>query len=416
MLQGSHTEMHLFLVIAFFLTVATAYYIYTPLPSAISEPWKVMLLDAGIRFVVKMGYLVDDLGLSHHTRVLNFAVDHLEVLAPHSSEGVSVSDTVFAGLQVRVFESTRELRGQLKRGLLYFHGGGWAIGSGRMRSYDQLCRRMAQELDAVIVSVDYRLAPDVVFPGQYHDAIQAAWHFLQPEVLARYSVDPGRVGVTGDSAGANLGAAVAHEVAMDSQAPIKFRVQALIYPVLQALDFNTPSYQQNQAVPILYRPLMARFWLEYLGGDPSYIQPLLANDHAALDVSQLTSHRDKLNWTRLLPATVRKNYEPVVPLRGSVQMLEELPGLTDPRAAPLLAEQEVLTQAPPTYILTCEHDVLRDDGLMYGRRLEEAGVAVSYDHHEDGFHGCLSFAFWPAYLEVGIRCVQNYICWLGENL
>ncbi|KAJ8279285.1 hypothetical protein COCON_G00063510 [Conger conger] len=398
------------------LLTAVAYYIYIPLPSTISEPWKLMLLDATFRSAIRLGNLVHDLGLIHHIHVLNFAVNHFEMQAPESSEGVRVQDMSLSGVQVRLFESTRGEEGQLKRGVIYLHGGGWALGSARIRSYDFLCRKMAEELNAIIVSVDYRLAPDVHFPKQYDDALQASRHFLTPEFLDRFSVDPDRVAVSGDSAGGNLAAAVAQELAMDNTTSIKFKLQALIYPVLQALDFNTPSYQQNRDVPILYRPLMAKFWLVYLGGDPSFVQAMLTNNHSALDQNQAALGRAKLNWTLLLPPAVKRHYKPVVQAHGTTRIVEEIPALLDVRAAPLLAERDVLIRTPRAYILTCEHDVLRDDGLMYGRRLQEAGVDVTNDHYEDGFHGCMIFAFWPAYFSVGQRTVKNYIYWLAQNL
>ncbi len=198
---------------------------------------------------------------------------------------------------------------------------------------------------------------------------------------------------------------------------MKFKVQALIYPVLQALDFYTPSYQQNQAVPILYRPIMARFWLQYLGADSSLEPLLLANNHSSLDQLAISaSTRSKLDWTTLLPPERRKHFRPVVKETGSLRVMGEVPGLMDVRAAPLLAEQGALGRTPKAYVMTCEFDVLRDDGLMYVRRLEDAGVTVTSDHYEDGFHGCMVFAFLPMMSNVGQRSMNNYIHWLDQNL
>lgn len=207
------------------------------------------------------------------------------------------------------------------------------------------------------------------------------------------------------------------QLASDSSVSIQFKVQALIYPVLQALDFNTPSYQQNGDVPILYRSLMVRFWLEYLNGDQNLVPALLVNNHTALDQNRdVASAREKLNWTRLLAPKFTKNYKPVVPHHGSPEILQQLPGLLDTRASPLLAEPEVLKLVPPAYIMTCEHDVLRDDGLMYARRLEEAGVPVTSDHYEQGFHGIMMFGFFPASFSVGWQSQRNYFHWLQHNL
>lgn len=203
----------------------------------------------------------------------------------------------------------------------------------------------------------------------------------------------------------------------ENKTSTKFKLQALIYPVLQALDFNTPSYQQNGDTPILYRPMMARFWLEYLNASPSLVPLLLANNHTALDLARLPQAvRARVDWTRLVSPDFQKDYRRVSPARGIAGVLEELPALLDARAAPLLAEEEVLRAAPPTYIMTCEHDVLRDDGLMYARRLEDAGVAVTRDHYEDGFHACMVFSFWPAKFSVGTRSMWNYIRWLNKHL
>uniref|UniRef100_A0A671YBP4 Neutral cholesterol ester hydrolase 1 n=1 Tax=Sparus aurata TaxID=8175 RepID=A0A671YBP4_SPAAU len=389
------------------LLSAAAYYVYLPLPSGVSEPWKLMLLDALFRSFLQLVSMLSSVFIS--------LKQYIEVIEARSCAAVHVTDSTLGGVPTRVFQPKEGK--QLKRGVLYFHGGGWALGSGRMRSYDRLCRKMAEDLDAVIMSVDYRLAPEAVFPDQYHDALAASRAFLSSQVLERYGIDPHRVCVSGDSAGGNLAAAVAQELSLDDTLTVKFKAQALIYPVLQALDFYTPSYQQNQAVPILYRPIMARFWLQYLGADSSLEPLLLANNHSSLDQPAISaSARSKLDWTALLPPKRRKHFRPVVKETGSPGVMGEVPELMDVRAAPLLAEQGVLGRTPKAYVMTCEFDVLRDDGLMYVRRLQDAGVAVTSDHYEDGFHGCMVFAFLPMMSSVGQRSMNNYIHWLDQNL
>ncbi|XP_061661114.1 neutral cholesterol ester hydrolase 1-like isoform X2 [Syngnathoides biaculeatus] len=286
-----------------------------------------------------------------------------------------------------------------------------------MRSYDLMCRKMAEELDAVVISVDYRLAPEAVFPDQYHDALAAARAFLSEDVARRYGLDRERLCVSGDSSGGNLAAAVAQELGSDDSVTARFKAQALIYPVLQALDFHTPSYQQNRAVPILFRPVMARFWLLYLGADPSLAPALLANNHSTPGQPDLGPDvRSRLDWTALLPAERKKGFRPVVAETGSPGLLARVPALLDARAAPLLAEREVLRKTPDAYVLTCEFDVLRDDGLMYAQRLRQAGVRVTSDHYDDGFHGCLSFAHLPVLSAVGRRALDNFVRWLDRNL
>uniref|UniRef100_A0A3B4TCI1 Neutral cholesterol ester hydrolase 1 n=1 Tax=Seriola dumerili TaxID=41447 RepID=A0A3B4TCI1_SERDU len=393
------------------LLSAAAYYVYLPLPSGVSEPWKLMLLDALFRSFMQSD-VAHALGVCHRVHLLNQVVSWVEVIEARSCPAVLVTDSALGGVPTRVFQPKGGKK--LKRGVIYFHGGGWALGSGRMRSYDRLCRKMAEDLDAVVI---YRLAPEAVFPDQYHDALAASRAFLSAQVLERYSIDPGRVCVSGDSAGGNLAAAVAQELSSDDSLSARFKAQALIYPVLQALDFYTPSYQQNQAVPILYRPVMARFWLQYLGADASLEPLLLANNHSSLDQPAIGADtRSRLDWTSLLSGERKKHFRPVLKETGSPGVVGEVPALVDVRAAPLLAEQGVLGKTPKAYVMTCEFDVLRDDGLMYAKRLQDAGVTVTSDHYDDGFHGCMVFAFLPMMSSVGQRSMNNFIHWLDQNL
>ncbi|XP_072264218.1 neutral cholesterol ester hydrolase 1 [Pyxicephalus adspersus] len=398
------------------LTALGAYYVYTPLPSTLSEPWKLMLLDATFRCAQDLSNLAHYFGLSHHLRVLNFVSNYFDQLDPVSSAHLKVTDTVFDGVQVRIFEPDAELDGSLKRAIIYIHGGGWALGSARARSYDTLCRRISEDVNAIVVSIEYRLVPNVHFPEQLNDVYAATKYILLPEVLAKYSIDPERIAVSGDSAGGNLAAAVCQQLTQDTSVTTKVKLQALIYPVLQILDFNTPSYQQNTDMPILSGFVMIKFWLDYLNGSHDFAHAMLVNNHTSLDISETVALRERLNWDSLLPPSFKKKYKPVFQSVGSPSVVHGVPALLDIRASPLIAHKEILQKLPKTYVLTCEHDVLRDDGTMYAKRLEEAGVDVTHDHYEDGFHGCMLFAAWPTYFSAGARTREGYINWLKENL
>uniref|UniRef100_A0A8C9B698 Neutral cholesterol ester hydrolase 1 n=1 Tax=Phocoena sinus TaxID=42100 RepID=A0A8C9B698_PHOSS len=367
------------------LVALAAYYIYIPLPSSVSDPWKLMLLDATFRSAQQVSNLIHYLGLSHHLLVLNFIIISFGKKSAWSSAQVKVTDTDFDGVEVRVFEGSAKPEEPLKRSVVYIHGGGWALASAKIRYYDELCKAMAEELNAVIVSIEYRLVPKVYFPEQIHDVIRATKYFLQPEVLHKYSVDPGRIGVSGDSAGGNLAAALGQQFNQDANLKNKLKVQALIYPVLQALDFNTPSYQQN-------------YWVDYFHGNYDFVQAMVVNNHTSLDVEEAAALRAHLNWTSLLPASITKNYKPVMQTTGNTRIVQEIPQLLDARSAPLIADQKVLR-----WNHVC-------------KRLESAGVEVTLDHFEDGFHGCMIFTSWPTNFSVGIRTRNSYIKWLDQNL
>ncbi|XP_006861906.1 PREDICTED: neutral cholesterol ester hydrolase 1 isoform X1 [Chrysochloris asiatica] len=398
------------------LVALAAYYVYIPLPNAVSDPWKLMLLDATFRGAQQVSNLIHYLGLSHHLLALNFIIISFGKKTAWSSAKVKVTDTDFDGVEVRVFEGSPKPEEPLRRSILYVHGGGWALASPKISYYDDLCTVMAEELNAVIVSIEYRLVPKVHFPEQIHDIVRVTKYFLQPEVLQKYSVDPDRIGISGDSAGGNLAAALGQQFSQDTNLRNKLKLQALIYPVLQALDFNTPSYQQNVNTPILPRYVMVKYWVDYFKGNYDFVQAMIVNNHTSLDVGEAAALRTRLNWTSLLPASITKNYKPVMHTTGNARIIQEIPQLLDARSAPLIADQEVLQHLPKTYILTCEYDVLRDDGIMYAKRLENAGVEVTLDHFEDGFHGCMIFTSWPTNFSVGIRTRNSYIKWLDQNL
>ena len=142
-------------------------------------------------------------------------------------------------------------------GLVYFHGGGWVIGS--IDTHDGVARALCARTPCVVVSVDYRLAPEHRFPAAVDDAWAAtAWLYERANELM---VDQGKVAVGGDSAGGNLAAVVARR-ARDGGLPLVH--QLLIYPVCD-YDLDTGSYQANAEGYGLTRAAMNAFWDHYLG-------------------------------------------------------------------------------------------------------------------------------------------------------
>ncbi len=142
----------------------------------------------------------------------------------------------------------------------YFHGGGWVLGS--HDSDDPFCRDLCVRADAVIVSVDYRHAPEARFPAAAEDGFAALqWIAEHPQELGGI---PGALAVAGWSAGANV-AAVAAQKARDAAAP-HISAQVLVNPVTDS-DFSRPSYEENGEGYMLTRDLMAWFWDHY--ADPA---------------------------------------------------------------------------------------------------------------------------------------------------
>nr|XP_009940690.1 PREDICTED: arylacetamide deacetylase [Opisthocomus hoazin] len=395
----------------FLASALVAYYIYSPMPEDFDEPWKVMLISASFRTTGHLAEVADRLGLMHYMEAL-MLISTFQYIAPTSDENVTVTDTEFSNVPVRLFVPRRASDG-LRRAVIFFHGGGWCVGRAGMKSYDHLARWTSNMLNAVVVSVDYRLAPKYHFPVQFEDVYSVTKFFLQSNVLSQYGVDPDRVCVVGDSAGGNLAAAVAQQLLQDSEVKTKLKAQALLYPALQTLDLNLPAYQDNENKPLLSKSLMVRFWSEYFTSDPSLREAMASNTHIPVESSHLFQF---VNWSNWLPEELKKDHVYTSPVYGSSELVGKYPGLLDRRAAPLLASDAQLHGLPLSYVLTCEHDVLRDDGVMYARRMRAVGVPVTHVHAKDAFHGAMMFVSGAAELAVGHRLLNGYIEWLNENL
>ena len=143
--------------------------------------------------------------------------------------------------------------------VVFYHGGGWVVGT--IETHDPLCRALANASGAAVLSVGYRLAPEVPFPGPLDDSVDAlVWAH---DHAASLGIDPGRLAVAGDSAGGNLAAAVALRL-RDNGGPA-LRHQLLIYPVTDS-DFTRASYVRNGGGNyFLSGAMMQWFWHQYLG-------------------------------------------------------------------------------------------------------------------------------------------------------
>lgn len=192
--------------------------------------------------------------------------------------------------------------------IVYFHGGGFVFGD--CDSHDSITADIAAAADAVVVSVNYRLAPEHRFPAAFNDCLAATLDLVKHADCL--GLDARRLVVAGDSSGGNLAAAVAIAV-RDSDGPV-LRGQVLIYPML-GLDFETESCLKNQDAPMLKLAAAVSLAKLYLPGG-----------------------FEDADW----------------------------------RAAPSRATDH--SRLPPAFISVAEHDPLRDDGIRYARQLLESGV------------------------------------------
>ncbi|GLE51972.1 alpha/beta hydrolase [Mycobacterium montefiorense] len=211
--------------------------------------------------------------------------------------------------------------------VVYLHGGGFVIGD--LNTHDGTARQHAVGADTIVVSVDYRLAPEHPYPAAVEDAWAATrWVAGHATELGG---DPNRMALAGDSAGGNIAAAIAQQCRDEGGPPIIF--QLLWYPSV-LWDQSLPSFAENAIAPILDTRAIAQFSRWY-AGDADLSDP------------------------------------PVRMAPGRAKNLAEL---------------------PPAYIGVAGYDPLRDDGISYGKLLAAAGVPVEVHNAETLVHGYLGYA------------------------
>ena len=210
--------------------------------------------------------------------------------------------------------------------IVYYHGGGWVIGD--LDSHDHICRLMADEVGAILIAVDYRLAPEHQFPAAYHDGYAAfRWACEAAQALGGR---PENIAVAGDSAGGNLAAVVSYRAREEKvQLP---RLQVLIYP----------STDTTGAMPSR-QTFAGGYFLE----------------------------KQSLDWFK-------------------AQYLPDSVDIRDPRVSPLFAESHA--GLPQAIVITAGYDPLRDEGEAYVKAMQAAGVEVHYQCAVGLVHGFWSMA------------------------
>ncbi|XP_066462799.1 arylacetamide deacetylase-like 4 [Eleutherodactylus coqui] len=371
------------------------------IPPGMANPklvWRMHIFSTGM-FI--LGEALEKLGIMNSTRLVRF-LQKISMLKLKDDPEVFKKDFQFDGVPVRVYHP-RSPSADGRKGIVFLHGGGFIFGS--IDLYDSLCEHLTKNSGAVVVSVGYRLAPEHRCPAAFDDCLKATVHFLK--TAQEHGVIPSSVIICGDSAGGNLTAGVCQSLVGIADIP-KPLAQIMIYPAVQIADFNTPSYQQNKMVPLLPQELAVYLSLMYIGADLSLSQEMIKGSHVTPEV------REKLSkWLSSEEFQV-KDYKPHIMAPFNKGVYEKVKKSLELPCSPLFSDDAVIQQLPKAYILTCEFDILRDDGILYKKRLEDNGVPVTYFHVKDGFHGIFSYFDQPEVVS-GKLAMDNVITYI-KNL
>lgn len=231
--------------------------------------------------------------------------------------------------------------------LLFFHGGGWVTES--VENYDRVCSRMAQSTGHIVMSVEYRLAPEYHFPVPLKDCYAAAKALYTGRLIL--PADPDRITIIGDSAGGNLAAAVC--LLARERGEFMPRKQILIYPALNNCYTEESPYRSVQE-----------------NGEGYLLTAVKMEDYLKLYES---SPDDRQN----------------------------------PYFAPILEKD--LSHMPDTLILTAEFDPLRDEGEAYGKRLEEAGNYVEVHRIPEALHGYFALGIRFLHVQESFEIMNKFL-------
>uniref|UniRef100_A0AC35U1X1 Abhydrolase_3 domain-containing protein n=1 Tax=Rhabditophanes sp. KR3021 TaxID=114890 RepID=A0AC35U1X1_9BILA len=240
--------------------------------------------------------------------------------------------------------------------LIYYHGGGFCLFS--PGDYDKLMVSFIEQFNCHIISLDYPLSPESVFPQAINETYNTTSIIMSS--LGKYALDSEANFVAGDSAGGCMVAVVTQTAAQ--QGHNWFKGQILIYPFLGSFNYQSPSYQQFphfEYKSILSPRLMAEFVLIYLG-----VPCNKQNTDAILQSSSMVP-----------------TFDDNCPLNQFAN---------DPLVSPVIANFNVLQNVPSSLTLLAPNDVLKDEGLFYATNMKKAAQSKSDITHKVLMHQCMT--------------------------
>ncbi|XP_005079458.2 arylacetamide deacetylase-like 4 [Mesocricetus auratus] len=356
-----------------FVWVIIQHFLTTEIPSTLKHPVKLWFLHCMLLYVITLGNTLEKLRICAMPSFVQFLQGLMTI---KKDPNVLVTDMHFGTIPVRLLKP-KKVSSQPRQGIIFYHGGGAVIGS--LDCYHSLGSLLASETDSVVLMVGYRK-----HPVPTSDCLNTSIYFLKN--LESFGVDPSQVVLCGESIGGWAVAVVMQALISIPSLP-QIKAQILICPLLNFINFQLPSHQQNKNVPFLTRDILFMCLCKFLDIDPSWKDAMLTG--AAIPLEDWKKYRKWLSYDN-----IPKRFWSPDPQPETLGPFNEAAYLETKQAccakiSPLLADDKIIAQLPKTLLVSCEHDILRDDALLYKRRLEEQGVPVSWYHVEDGFHGCI---------------------------
>ncbi|CAH7443728.1 arylacetamide deacetylase-like 4 [Phodopus roborovskii] len=350
-------------LLGLFVWVALQHFLAAEMPSTLKHSVKLRLMHCIIQYLITLGNILEKLRICAMPRFVQFLQG---LMAIKKDPNVLVTDMHFGTIPVRLLKP-KEVSSQPRRDC-----------------YHSLGSLLASETDSVVLMVGYRKLPHYHHPVLTNDCQNASIYFLKN--LESFGVDPSRVVLCGESIGGWAAPTVMKTLVSNPSLP-RIKAQILIYPLVNFINFQLPSHQQNKNVPFLTRDMLFMCLCKHLAIDISWKDTMLAG--AVIPLDKWKKYRKWLSSDNIPKRFWSQDPQPEIigPFNEAAYLETKHTWSTE--ISPLLADDKIIARFPETFLVSCEHDILRDDVLLYKKRLEEQEVPVSWYHVEDGFHGCL---------------------------
>ena len=377
----------IFVGVVAILTGMFIYKFYLPISPQLSEDTVgPIVMSNAIHLVCHVG---EKLGIASRHVINRFFIEALDkplAFLLRLDELVTIEDTTISGVPVRIYRPKNiPVHDQPRPGLIYFHGGGLVLLSAKSNIFNAICSKFANATNSVVISVDYRLAPEHLFPAQFQDSYSVVSTVIKEPL--KFGIIKGKVVLGGDSAGGLLATAVSLELVKENRSD-HIAAQLLIYPWLQSIDITClPSYRDYSQGFMLSNEIMAFFSSLVVTRKPDFIQAYVSGN-----ISRYFMHTPYWKFLQ-----IPESSHCTIPSEKTSENLppQFIQTVVDFRLSPLLAD--TLEGLPPFFIVTAEYDVLASEGKLFADRLKKAGVSVLHKIYSS-YHGFVLNAASPSTL------------------
>ncbi|CAF0889359.1 unnamed protein product [Rotaria sp. Silwood1] len=369
----------LFIITVIFAFFITHYIIPVRVPGSMIHPIKYKIITGTFAFVLDFSQIFESIIGIPYYKTLNTIVDSFDQIKIRSFDHGQVlyHDQYIEDVLVRIYTPSNMSKTFLSPVIIFFHGGGFFFGS--IYSHDTMTYHMSMYSGAKVISVNYRLTPNVHYPIPIEDSVKVVRYVM--DNYQEFSIDPKQVFLCGDSAGGNIAVVVERQIRHEQKSIIRGVI--LLYPLLQLVNFRLPSYLTNSPyniLSILREDILTQVTNFYV--NTSFAKnELFQNQHLSSD--DYNYFYSKVN----------------LPIANKDHLVEKSHPdtwkLFNENISPLLADDKILHNSPSTFIGACTYDVLLSDSQLYFERLQKLNVKDIVYREYRIFHGAMTFVDFP---------------------